>query len=463
MTSTVQRCSLSSVSDPALRSELFRTMISLPPRCATMLAAILFSAPLLAQTADSHSMEALAEQADQPPAPARPPVIETPNLFKPGWRDGRYAIPDLAPDRILMPRINTRFLTIRPGIELIVDNTAFRQDAGSLDQVGKQENLLEVRSASLDFSGSFGLNRRLEYKVGVDYNGFDVEADRNFAVSDFNVSFVIPKWRARVRVGQMREDFGYEIVGSTATMPQSERILAPFASPFNFGLKVTHVLGKGDRATLTYGIFKDDWGDGVGKPALSARATVLAIDQPERRLHLGVAIRHTDVGTSTRYVARPGVAAADNFIDTGDFPARSATHFGLEAHYLQGPWSVIAEFATARPDVPAGPDPVFRGYYVLGSWVLTGEQREYNRSTGLVRRIMPEGRWGAPELVARYAAADFSSGGIDGGRYDRIEVGANWWATTRWKFGMLYGHVWLRRDGQTGHTQSLLTRFQWIY
>lgn len=402
-------------------------------------------------------------QADPPSDSDKPKFIEGPNLLAPGWRDTYYAVPDLAPDRILFPRLNTRFLTIRPGIELIVDNTIFKQNEASLAQIGRQANLWEVRSATLNFAGEAGMNRRLDYKVGVAINGFDVDTDQRFAVTDFNVAFSIPKWRTRVRFGQMREDFGYEIIGSTATMPQSERILSPFVSPNNFGLKVTHRLGQRERATLTYGIFKDDWGDGDGKAAVSARVTVLAIDQPERRLHLAVAVRHSDIRETTRYRGKPGVAAADDFVDTGEFSADSATHLGLEAHYAQGPWSVIAEFVSARPDIPNGQDPVFRGYYVLGSWVLTGEQRPYDRATGSVKRIIPKGRWGAPELVARYAAVDLSSAGIDGGRYDRIEVGANWWATTRWKFGLMYGHVWLRRDGQTGHSQSLLTRLQWVY
>ncbi|WP_416908984.1 MAG: OprO/OprP family phosphate-selective porin [Polymorphobacter sp.] len=387
-----------------------------------------------------------------------------PNLLRDGWRDMRYAVPDLAPDLILIPRVNTRVLTIRPGIELIIDRTGFGQDDASLAQVGLQENLLEVRSATFDLNGEVGFNRRFEYQVGVAFNGFDNATDQRFAVTDFNVAFQIPKWRTRVRLGQLREDFGFEIVGSTSTMPQSERILGPFASPFNFGFKVTHQLGEGERATLTYGIFKDDWGDdGSGNAALSARLTLLAIDEPDRRLHLGVAVRQADVRDTIRYNGRPGVSAADDFVDTGEFPAASTTHIGLEAHYAHGPWAVVAEYATARPDVANGPDPQFHGYYVLGSWVLTGEQRAYDRAKGTVKRIIPEGRWGAPELVARYAAVDLSSGGIDGGRYDRIEVGANWWATTRWKFGVLYGHVWLKRDGETGHTQSLLTRLQWIY
>lgn len=401
------------------------------------------------------------EATDQ--ATAKPPIVEVPDLFKPGWRDTRYVTPDLAPDRILMPKLNTPILTIRPGIELIVDHTAFSQDGESIAQVGHQDDLTEVRSASLEFNGELGLKRRFDYKLGVEYNGFDVNPDKTWAVTDFNIGFAIPKWRTRIRFGQMREDFGYEVVGSLALMPQSERIISPFASPTNFGFKVTHLLGAADRATITYGIFKDSWGEGDGKPAISARATMLAIDTPDRWLHVGVAVRRADIGSSLQYKATPGVAAADNFVDTGEFAASSATHLGLELNYSSGPWSVIAEYASARPDIPIGQDPVFRGYYVLGSWVLTGEQRGYDRSKGALKRIIPEGRLGAPELVVRYAAVDLSSGAIDGGRYDRIEVGANWWATTRWKFGMLYGHVWLRRFGETGHTQTLLTRLQWVY
>jgi hypothetical protein len=76
---------------------------------------------------------------------------------------------------------------------------------------------------------------------------------------------------------------------------------------------------------------------------------------------------------------------------------------------------------------------------------------------------MPDGRWGAVEVVARLAAVNLDSDGIDGGSYVRLEGGANWWATTRWKFGMLYGTIWLDRFGETGRTRSLLSRLQWVF
>lgn len=395
-----------------------------------------------------------------PVAPRLPQGPEAPAPALPN-----YAVPDFAPDRQLLPNLKTRLVTARMGLEFIADYTAFGQDDASLAQVGRQADLFEVRSASADISGEVGLGLLLSYKVGVEYNGFDVDPDQTFAVTDFNVSFAIPAWRTKVSVGQMREDFSYEIIGSTSTMAQSERVMSPFAAPQNTGLKVAHLLGERDRMLLTYGIFKDDFGEGDGRPALSARLTRLMVDQPEqeRFLHLGVALRRSETGGSSQYKAKPGVAAADNYVDTGEFPAEGATHLGLEAHWSGGPFSVLAEYAAAHVDAPASGDPVFRGWYVLGSWVLTGESRAYDRSKGVVKRIVPLGRWGAPELVVRLASVDLDDGPIRGGRYSRLEMGGNWWATTRWKFGMLYGRVRLDRFDELGVTHSLLTRIQWVY
>lgn len=377
----------------------------------------------------------------------------------------RYAMPDLPPDRKLIPDLDTPLVTVTPGLEMIVDLTGFGQDAASIRQVGEQAGRLEVRRAKIELGGQVGLGHLMSYKLGIDYNGFDVNPEQTFAITDFNVSFAIPAWRTKVSIGQMREDFGYEVVASTSILPQSERVISPFVSPVNTGLKVTHLIGARDEMTLSYGVFKDDWGDGEGRPAFSARMTRLVIDQPAhgRLLHLGLGVRRAEIRDTTRYRGRPGVAAADDFVDTGDFAADATTHVGLEALWMDGPLTVQAEHIGAYVDAPASGNPRFHGFYVLGSYVLTGEQRGYDRTKGAARRIVPLGRWGAPELVARLAAVDLSDGTVDGGRYWRLEMGANWWATTRWKFGMLYGHVRLDRFGETGRTNSLLTRVQWIY
>ena len=75
---------------------------------------------------------------------------------------------------------------------------------------------------------------------------------------------------------------------------------------------------------------------------------------------------------------------------------------------------------------------------------------------------MPRGRWGAPELAARFSHDDLDDGVVHGGTFDKTSLGLNWWATRRWKFGVGWGHTWLDRFRETGVTDSIQTRFQWI-
>lgn len=125
--------------------------------------------------------------------------------------------------------------------------------------------------------------------------------------------------------------------------------------------------------------------------------------------------------------------------------------------------SFLGEYITAKVDSSLHDDPTFSGWYVTGSWVLTGETRPYDRNVGYARRVIPTGRWGAPELVVRYSSVDLDDNDITGGSYDRVSLGLAWWATTRWKFGVSYGHTWLDRAGVSGESDSILTRIQWIY
>ncbi len=375
-----------------------------------------------------------------------------------------YAVPDLPTDKQILPRLTTDILTTQVGVELIVDGTAIGQDDANIDQVGEKHGRVTVRSATFKLKGEIGKSL-LSYGFKIDYNGFDTEPDSNFSISEFNISMAIPAWRTAITIGQLRENFAYEAVGSTSTMPQSERILSPFISTYNPGFKVTHIFGDRADTTLSYGIFRDAWGDGAHKPALTARATHLFIDDPEQRrfLHLGVGVRHAEADDTSRYQGKAGVDEGGTVIDTGFFSANEANHLGLELQYTQRNWSVIAEHVTAFVAAPALGNPHFSGFYVLGSWVPTGESRRYDRLHGSVGRIEPTGRWGAPEIVARFARVSLNGGSIRGGRFDRLEGGVNWWATTRWKFGLLAGHTWLDRDGEAGNMTSLMTRIQWVY
>ena len=51
-------------------------------------------------------------------------------------------------------------------------------------------------------------------------------------------------------------------------------------------------------------------------------------------------------------------------------------------------------------------NPEFNGSYITGSYVLTGENRPYDKRVGYARRIIPKSRWGAVELVGRFGYVD---------------------------------------------------------
>jgi phosphate-selective porin OprO/OprP len=357
---------------------------------------------------------------------------------------------------------------------MIGDWTSFSQDAASLSQVGQQNDHFEVRSARVRFIGGIGGGYRLSYTIAAQYRGFDADPQRTWDVTDLSLNYIANKWGTRLSLGRIRETFSYEVIGSTASMPQSERVLSPFAASRNLGISATHVFGANRDWNLSAGFYRDSFGFSGGGAGASARLTHLLWEDAAagRYLHLGVAWRHRPaVDGMMRYRGRPASNVADDFVDTGDFPANGANHFGLEALWANGGFSVLGEYVGTFVNAPAAGNPFFQGFYVAGSWVLTGETRPYDHAIGQARRIVPTGRWGAPELVARYAAVDLNGGSVRGGSYDRVDIAINWWATTRWKLGAVAGRTWLRRAplGSTtgnavrGTTDSLLFRLQYVY
>jgi phosphate-selective porin OprO and OprP len=71
-----------------------------------------------------------------------------------------------------------------------------------------------------------------------------------------------------------------------------------------------------------------------------------------------------------------------------------------------------------------------------GSWILTGENRPYLRTTAHAGAILPKRRLGAVEVVTRYSHLNLTDGPIDGGLMDKWHPGVNWWASAQWKIGL---------------------------
>lgn len=409
---------------------------------------------------------AQAQSEESEPAPALGEFEAAP-LPPP---DQPFFIPDVSQSFVEQTQVKQRWITLKTGVVLLADYTSFNQDSASIGQVGSQQDQWEARAARLMFRGTLGKDYKVNYLLAGEYKGFESDPGQLWQLTDVALTFPLGGPANKLTVGKTKETFAYEMVGDAANLPQQERFLTPFFISRNIGLKMNHVLGTDQRMTLAYGIFNDWWvtGDQLANSGtdLSARFTGLVWDQPDgkRFLHLGVSGRYAGADNNTmRYKGRPESNVADNYVDTGNLIGDHALHLGLEALWNEGPFSLLGEYNRAWVSSAASGNPEFYGYYITASWILTGETRPYDRTVGYARRVMPAGRWGAPELVARFSHEDFDDASVSGGKMDKTYLGINWWATRRWKVGFGWGHTWLDRFGTTGNTDSFQTRIQWIY
>ena len=203
--------------------------------------------------------------------------------------------------------------------------------------------------------------------------------------------------------------------------------------------------------------------------AAVARAGFLVATSSDYNLHLGASGTYVfspaDQGQGTsprhplRFRERPEIRVDSvRLIDTGSIDADNASVYGLEfggnwkSLYLQGEhfWYDVARRGSASL-----PDPDFTGYYLQGSWVLTGESRRYNAATGSFQNPRPlvpfsgNGGWGAWELAMRYSRMNlnFNEGlegaaatpdSVRGGDQQVWTFGVNWFPNPNMKVMLNY-------------------------
>jgi phosphate-selective porin OprO/OprP len=148
------------------------------------------------------------------------------------------------------------------------------------------------------------------------------------------------------------------------------------------------------------------------------------------------------------------------FIDTGTIPAHNASTIGGEIAAEKGPLFAEAEYESIHVDRADNiASPTFTGWYVEGSWVITGESRLYNASTAAfdgpaVKHpfSLTDHGWGAWELAVRYSDADLNYGpgalgtapvadAIRGGDQRIWSVGLNWYPNPVFHFMLDFDHV----------------------
>ena len=331
----------------------------------------------------------------------RPEPTPDPSQFRVYWKDG-----------VRMDSVNGQF-KLRIGGRIMNDWAFSRGDASLAESLGESGNFVHDGTE---------FRRARFYASGVLYDRFEFKAEYDFAgiLSPFRDVYIgvrkVPVF-GTLRAGHFKEPFGLEALTSSNHTTFMERSAgAAFTPDRNVGLALQNVVADG-RVTYSAGVFREslNTGESVGSGGsnITARVTSLLIyDDGGRKLfHVGGAYSHqgTPLG-GARFRSRPEAHLLPHFVSTALLETRSYRLMGVETAAVAGPFSVQSEYMHSYVKSVSSGDPSFSGFYVLGSFFLTGEHRSYSRSKGAFGRVRPRQSFldgdgaGAWEIAARFSA-----------------------------------------------------------
>ncbi len=355
----------------------------------------------------------------------------------------------------------------------------------------------ELQAAFPDFNGFHSDFRRLnvslfghawnmlEFKLTVDFANVRDVKDQWFR---FTNGSILPHFT----FGYMKEPFSLEMLTSSTFLTFMEdtlptKSLAPFR---NFGVTAAGAWQQ-ERLTWAGGFFlntgsygevgdtQDQISDANGFD-LSGRITGLPIYRNDGKelIHLGLSFLHrirndAEDDPSAQFNTRPeSFLTDDRLVDTSIFYTQGQNMVNLEAAWMDGPFSIQGEYFHNFVDSWSSLD--FSGWYLQGSWILTGESRKYNTTGGIFVGIPPEREfslrgdgWGALELALRFSSVDLNDKYIEGGEERNITAGLNWYLSRKIRLMVNYVHATVEDRAEppvdNGRADIIMSRIQFNF
>jgi phosphate-selective porin OprO/OprP len=330
--------------------------------------------------------------------------------------------------------------TFKPRGVVEADGVAFIEREGGYDY----NNGTAFRRARLGFEGT--ALKWWNYRIEVDFAGNVVN------ITDAYLQYTkIPK--TLITLGQHKAPFGLESNNSDNYNTFLERGM--FTNAFGnagaerrIGLSVAYA--PKETVNVAVGAFGDNESISRSSAApvtdtpdeswgFNGRATWEPIFDTGKILHLGVsgyyrtALRAGDTKDALRVADRPNIRVdngniADSGIVTG---VNSLLYAGAEAAGVFGPITIAGEYGKLWADRPDLRNVHFDGFYVYGSWFITGETRPFRG--GNFDRVRPftqlgKDGLGAFELALRYDKIDLTDSPVrPGNEAQSVTLGLNWY------------------------------------
>jgi phosphate-selective porin OprO/OprP len=355
------------------------------------------------------------------------------------------------------------------------------QDAASEEQVGDLEpfDRGDIRGLRFGAIGTLNFERPWIYTFFAATSsfdqGFDADEDDSLILYDYRLDIPLGA-EGTLSIGKQKEPFSMDRILGMLFDPLQERaaISDGMMPTRNVGVVFNSTLA-GERITYAGGVFNDwfDAGEEFDESATQVIGRItglpfMSVDEASL-LHLGFGLRYSNAKAGVRYRVPPEFHFSPDFVDTGtgmdggSFEADSTMTYDFELSARRGPFWVHSEFLVNSVAAPAVGDPVFGGYHVTGSWVVTGEMRGYNKRSGIFDRIhvarpVTQGGSGAWELGARWSSFDLTDGAIEGGDMQILSFGATWWATDVANASVNFRNVNLDRFGLRGNSKGVTAR-----
>lgn len=300
--------------------------------------------------------------------------------------------------------------------------------------------------------------------------GFDQEGLDNFTFFDYRLDIPLAGGTLLLSVGKQKEPLSMERLEPLNFLPMQERaaMLDAMLTSRNVGVILSGNIWD-ESVSWATGLF-NPWIDQGGSfqenpTTVTARITGLPYysDDESTLLHMGIGARLSNGKGGVQYRGNPEVFGAPLFVNTGLIETNWVGLINIETSFRSGPFWLAAEYVHNYVDSPKDGKLNFKGFHLTGSWVLSGEMRNYRKKNGSfdqipIARTVSQGGWGSFEAVARFSSVDLNDGSINGGAMRIYSLGFNWWLMTNFSVGANYRIIRHDSDQLTGTTSGLNTR-----
>ncbi len=325
-------------------------------------------------------------------------------------------------------------LRIRFGGDAQNDTAGFLNTDSAQEVLGVPiEGGVQWRRARLDARGTFGKYFHFRYRWDFTSSNPPHLQDAYFGLRN------LPIPTLEIMAGRFREPLGLEgTTGANDTTFMERSVTSAFLPARDTGLLF---YGEAPRRKIRWaiGILRPEDEDRTraetDRVGISGRfAGALHPKGGKTLVHLGIDLWRRNVDPTIGFSSRPESGIAPRFVDTGEITATSV-HLGIaETAVQRGPFSVQGEFVPAIVESTDQGQLFFHAFYVMGSYVLTGETRRY--SGGRFRRPRPKhelgdgaGGKGAFEVAVRFSRIDLNDKSVTGGELNDVSAAFNWYPT----------------------------------